>query len=157
MCYEKLSRNPEIYLFFISDFAALLGHSRYSLCTVLQLHHFEITQDKCNFRLKNVNEGRTTNPVVWRYQHFDSHGEYHGTYIIGTYQWYMQKRSTLASTLSKVHAMASDDTQLSYSAGEKLQEFTRLGYPAGIRKYMCHSMAIKTGDKVWFAVGKTLV
>jgi len=66
----------------------------------------------------------------------------------------MQKRSTLAGTLSKVNVMASDDTQLFYSANEKLKEFTRLGYPVGIRKYMCHSMAFKTGNKTWYAIGK---
>ena len=103
---------------------------------------FDIEKDKCNFRLKNTNEGRSTNPAVWRYQHFDSYGEY------------MQKRSTLASTLTKVDVMASNDTQLFYSASEKLKEFKELDYPVGIRKYMCHSMAFKTENKTWFAVGK---
>ena len=101
---------------------------------------FSIDASGCHYRLKNANEGRTGDPVVWRYQHFNSYGEY------------AQKRSTLAGCLTKVHGMASDTTQLFYSGVEKLKEFAELGYPRGIRRYACTSMVFKTGDRTWFDI-----
>ena len=91
-------------------------------------------------RLKNLNEGRVDDPAVWRYQHFNSYGEY------------TQKRSTLAACLSKVQNMASDSQQLMYSALQKLDEFKRLEYPLGIRKYMCMKMALNGGDTTWWRI-----
>ena len=97
---------------------------------------FEVTPNGFKYRLKNTNEG-TTKPMVWRYQHFDSYGAY------------QQKRSTLMASLRKVDKMASDGEQLLRSGSAKLQEFTRLRYPAGIRKFMCEVMYRDTGKIEW--------
>jgi len=102
--------------------------------------YFAVTQGGIQTRLKNLNEGRVENPAVWRYQHFNSYGEY------------TQKRSTLAACLSKVQNMASDSQQLMYSALQKLDEFKRLEYPLGIRKYMCMKMALNGGDATWWKI-----
>ena len=78
------------------------------------------------FRLKNKNENATE---VWRYHHFNSALNY------------QMKRSCMMATLRKVHKMASDQVQLKISGMAKLKEFGNLGYPVGIRKYMCSIMA----------------
>ena len=85
---------------------------------------------------KNANE-ETSEPVVWRYQHFESYGAY------------QQKRSTMMATLRKVEKMASDGKQLLLSGSEKLLEFDRLGYPVGIRRFMCEVLYRDTGKVEW--------
>ena len=78
---------------------------------------FEITDaNTLRYWLKNTNsEGES--PKVWRYAHFDSHGDF------------KRKRAVLMSCLQKVQKMASDGAALRLSAGQKLAEFSNLRYP----------------------------
>ena len=62
---------------------------------------------------------------------------------------YSVKRATLIATLKKLHNMASDNKELLHSATSKLDEFRRLKYPIGIRKYMCSIMARDTANMTW--------
>ena len=87
----------------------------------------------CEYRLKNDNEITTK---VWRYHHFKSS-------LPST-----MKRATLLSTLRKVDRMSSGG-QLYHSALAKLDEFSRLGYPVGIRKFMCAILARDTSNTIW--------
>ena len=48
--------------------------------------------------------------------------------------------------------MASNAKQLKLSASAKLQEFARLRYPMGIRRFMCAIMARDTSDLTWRAI-----
>ena len=97
---------------------------------------FELKDGKLEHRLKNINEAGPMT-AVWRYQHFKSYGGY------------TTKRATLFSTLTKVHKMASDDTQLLKSALAKLDEFKAVEYPAGIRKFACAIMARDYDSLIW--------
>ena len=97
---------------------------------------FELRGDKVLLRLKNENEGQTQ-PKVWRYQHWYSATSF------------TLKRSILLAALKKVHFMASDHEQLAISARAKVQEFMNAGYPFGVIKFMCSSMATTTGERVW--------
>ena len=72
--------------------------------------------------LKNDNEKGTE---IWRYQNFASYGKY------------QQKKAVMQAALRKVHHMASDQGMLYKSAQDKLREFTRAGYPKGVRRYVC--------------------
>ena len=53
------------------------------------------------------------------------------------------------ATLRKVDKAASSRLQLVQSAEAKLQEFARLGYPKGIRRFMCAIMARDTSNTAW--------
>ena len=99
---------------------------------------FTVTPDnRIDFKLENAN---AQEQKVWRYHHYNSG------------QTYTIKRATMLATLQKVHRMASDDIQLRNSAMDKLNEFKKLGYPLGIRKYMCAIMARDTSNVSWRAV-----
>ena len=82
-------------------------------------------------RLKNDHEHGVK---VWRYHDYISDLPM------------ITKRSILMSTLRKVHKMASDDDELAVSAMDKLRE---LGYPKGVRKYMCAIMARDYSNLTW--------
>ena len=97
---------------------------------------FELRGNEVLLRLKNDNEG-TIQPKVWRYQHWYSATNF------------TLKRSILLAALKKVHFMASDHEQLAISARAKVQEFMNAGYPFGVIKFMCSSMANTTGERVW--------
>ena len=95
---------------------------------------FESDGLNCEFRLKNANEDADK---VWRYHHYESSLPYE------------MKRACLLATLRKVHKMASSRVQLIKSAEAKLQEFTQLQYPKGIRKFMCAIMARDSSNTAW--------
>ena len=97
----------------------------------------EFTQfnNEVSHRLKNVNAKQPGK--VCRYLHFHSYGDY------------TQKRTTLLSTLRKVHKYASDDAELFESAIDKLMEFKILKYPKGILRYMCAIMARDNSSMIW--------
>ena len=59
------------------------------------------------------------------------------------------KRNILLAALKKVHFMANTHEQLAISAKAKIQEFMKAGYPFGVIKFMCNSMAATTGEHVW--------
>ena len=90
--------------------------------------------EKYVYRLKNDNEETTK---VWRYHHWHSNLPM------------AMKRATMLSTLRKVHKMASSGDQLVISASAKLNEFKRLLYPVGVRKYMCAILARDTSNTIW--------
>ena len=93
------------------------------------------------YRLKNANEsGRH----VWRYHHYLSALDY------------TTKRATLLSTLQKVDKMASDEDQLVISGHAKCAEFVTLGYPRGIIRYMCATIARDSGNAGWLRVRSRL-
>ena len=98
---------------------------------------FELHDNNLSTRLKNINE---IEHRVWRYHHYYSQIDY------------KIKRSTLLASLRKVHHMASNAKQLKLSASAKLQEFARLRYPMGIRRFMCAIMARDTSDLTWRAI-----
>ena len=101
---------------------------------------FEVSDDgHLLLRLKNTNEG-TVIPKVWRYQHWHSATSY------------TLKRNILLAALKKVHHMASDKEQLAISARAKIHEFQRAGYPFGVIKFMCNSLAATTGQHIWRTV-----
>ena len=96
--------------------------------------NFQKIGNDVEYRLKNKNEVDT---AVWRYHH------YHSAMSIKL------KRSCLMATLRKVHKMASNNEQLKLSGLAKLREFEKLGYPAGIRRYMCAIMARDNSNVTW--------
>ena len=102
---------------------------------------FELQEHGFEYRLKNANEGMES-PAVWRYQHWSSYGAY------------QQRRSTMLATLRKVDKMASSGRQLLISGDAKLKEFERLGYPVGVRRFMCAVLARDTGKIEWWALRK---
>ena len=79
----------------------------------------EIKDQRLTFRLKNVNEDG--DQKVWRYARWLDGGPF------------SVKRGILLSSLRKVNAYASDETQLCKSAIAKLKEFRHAGYPIGTR------------------------
>ena len=85
-------------------------------------------------RLKNDNE---IERKVWRYHHYESGLPYD------------MKRATMLATLRKVHKMASNNNMLVKSALAKLNEFRELGYPAGIRRFMCAILARDYRNTYW--------
>ena len=95
-------------------------------------------EDNILLRLKNDNEG-AVQKKIWRYQHWFSATSF------------TLKRSILLAALKKVHFMASDHEQLAISARAKIQEFMDAGYPFGVLKFMCSSMAITTGERMWLS------
>jgi hypothetical protein len=68
-------------------------------------------------RLKNVNEGRETNPIAWRYHRFDS------------FCSLSMKEGVMISCMRKIGQHASDEANFQYSLECKLKEFEALGYP----------------------------
>ena len=68
---------------------------------------FEITETNTDRHwLRNTNSGGEA-PKVWRYAHFDSHGDFN------------RKRAVLMACLQKVQKMASDGAALRLSASQK--------------------------------------
>ena len=59
------------------------------------------------------------------------------------------KRSCMLATLRKIQKMASNNEQLRLSGLAKLKEFEDLGYPVGVRKYMCAILARDTSNVTW--------
>ena len=55
----------------------------------------------------------------------------------------------MMATLRKVHKMATSNRMLVQSAEAKLNEFRDLGYPRGIRKYMCAILARDYSSTYW--------
>ena len=55
---------------------------------------------------------------------------------------------------SRASNMASDDGMLMKSAQAKLREFAFVGYPAGLRKYICVGLGHATGNETWFILSK---
>ena len=55
----------------------------------------------------------------------------------------------MMATLRKVNKMASDGDQLMLSGAAKVSEFEHLGYPAGIRKFMCEVLYRDTERVEW--------
>ena len=101
---------------------------------------FKITRNNyLRMWLKNDNESETK---IWRYQDFRSYGKY------------QQKKAILQAALRKVHHMASDGGMLYKSAQDKLREFTRAGYPKGVRRYVCVGLGHATGNEAWFVISK---
>ena len=101
---------------------------------------FEVKGGKIEYRLKNTNaEG---GKKVWRYHSFDS-------YTPNT-----QKVSTMKAVLKKVDKMASDQAQRWRSAIYKLEEFSRLGYPAVIRRHACLAIAEEVDTALWREIAK---
>ena len=92
---------------------------------------FKLTNNNLRMWLKNDNEGETK---IWRYQDFGSYGKY------------QHKKAILQAALRKVYHMASDDGMLYKSAQDKLREFTRAGYPKGVRRYVCVGLGHATGN-----------
>ena len=103
-------------------------------------NEFTITDGHIQYWLKNTN---TIQYNVWRYQHINS------------YTPYSQKRATLVATLKKVDRMASDAEMCYYSAQDKLREFTSLGYPTTMLRYVCQRVGRETGHRIWFSIAKT--
>ena len=105
---------------------------------------FEITDaNTLRYWLKNTNsEGES--PKVWRYAHFDSHGDF------------KRKRAVLMSCLQKVQKMASDGAALRLSAGQKLAEFSNLRYPRKMLWTACTTMGVSTRNTIWFRVREQL-
>ena len=66
------------------------------------------------------------------------------------------KRATLLSTLRKVDLHASDGKQLQISAMAKVNEFLRLGYPAGTLRFMCSTLALETRRTEWYQIRKLI-
>ena len=100
-----------------------------------------ITRDgHFSHQLKNVNEGRATQPMVWRYQRWDSFGS---TSV---------KTGVLMGCLMKVEKMASDELSFRQSLAHKVQEFKALGYPSRVLKAACARMheRIQEGSWHWF-------
>ena len=62
------------------------------------------------------------------------------------------KRQVVLATLKKVERMASNVDQLWKSAIPILEEFTNLGYPIGILKFMCAVVAKDTCSRVWLDI-----
>ena len=87
--------------------------------------------------LKNQNECGEP-PKVWRYAHFDSHGDFN------------QKRSVMMACLKKVGKMASDQHVLQKSASQKIAEFSRLRYPRKLLWSACTTMGVKSRNPAWF-------
>ena len=85
-------------------------------------------------KIKNDNEEERK---IWRYHHYDSALPYE------------MKRATMMATLRKVHKMASNNKMLTDSAIAKLNEFRDLGYPQGIRKFMCAILARDNHSTYW--------
>ena len=102
---------------------------------------FVVENQQIHSRLKNDNEWKKN---VWRYHHYDSHLSYE------------MKRATLHSTLGKVDLHASDSKQLQLSAMAKANEFLRLGYPAGILRHMCSTLALETRRTTWYHIRKLI-
>ena len=96
---------------------------------------------RLKYRLKNDNEQETK---VWRYHDYRSRLDY------------TTKRGILCSTLRKVNKMASDKSQLLISGVAKCEEFLSLGYPAGILRKFCTTLAHQTDNKTWFDIREHL-
>ena len=91
------------------------------------------------FELKNDNEHCMK---IWRYQDFRSYGRF------------QQKKAVMQAALRKVFDMASDDGMLMRSAQAKLREFACVGYPAGVRRYVCVGLGHATKNETWFILSK---
>ena len=65
-----------------------------------------------------------------------------------------QESCATSRALRKVYYMASDDGMLYKSAQDKLREFTRAGYPKGVRRYVCVGLGHATGNEAWFVISK---
>ena len=79
---------------------------------------------------------------IWRYQDFRSYGRF------------QQKKAVMQAALRKVFDMASDDGMLMRSAQAKLREFACVGYPAGVRRYVCVGLGHATKNETWFILSK---
>ena len=88
----------------------------------------------CECKIKNDNEHER---AVWRYHHYNSGLPYE------------MKRATMMATLRKVHKMATSNGMLVQSAEAKLNEFRELGYPRGIRRFMCAILARDYNSTYW--------
>ena len=104
---------------------------------------FELKENKAQYKLKNVNWGENQNKV-WRYQNYNSYGKY------------SQKRGNLMGCLKKINKMASDEGQLISSAWRKLEEFRRLGFPLGVRNFLCGALARASDNRGWWIIRKML-
>ena len=71
-----------------------------------------------------------------------------------SYGKYLQKKAIIQTALRKVHHMASDNGMLMKSALDKLREFANVGYPAGVRRFVCVGLGYETGNDTWFIVSK---
>ena len=100
---------------------------------------FALQNNNIRTWLKNDNEVETK---IWRYQDFRSHGKY------------QQKKAVLQGALRKVNHMASDNGMLIRSALDKLREFANVGYPAGVRRFVCVGLGCETGNDTWFIISK---
>ena len=99
---------------------------------------FRVTRfNRIQHWLKNKNECGEP-PKVWRYAHFDSHGDFN------------QKRSVMMACLQKVGKMASDQHVLEKSASQKIAEFSRLRYPRKLLWSACTTMGVKSRNPAWF-------
>ena len=106
--------------------------------------HIEIKDRRLTFRLKNVNEDGDRK--VWRYA---------ARWLDGAP--FNVKRGLLLSSLRKVHAYASDETQLCKSAIAKLKEFSKAGYPRGVLLYMCNVVYTSTQVRTWRYLATTYI
>ena len=105
---------------------------------------FEITEmNTIRHWLKNTNSSGEP-PKVWRYAHFDSHGDF------------TQKRAVLMACLQKVQKMASDGAALRMSAQQKLAEFSNLCYPRKMLWTACTTMGVSTHHTMWFRIREQL-
>ena len=60
-----------------------------------------------------------------------------------------RKRATVLAVMKKIHMAASDNITLYKSAMERMNEFRDLGYPIGVRKFICAVMATTYSDLTW--------
>ena len=88
-------------------------------------------------RLKNLNEERDTNPMMWRYHRYDS------------FSAEAMKTGVLVGCLRKVALMASDEENFRYSLTSKLKEFQALGYPVRFLRRVCARMQTRYTDQRW--------
>ena len=95
----------------------------------LETRILELTRDgRFVLRLKNVNEGRESDPAVWRYQRWDSFGSESA------------KVGVLIGCLRKVEWMASDELRFHQGLRYKVREFEALGYPRRVLQSACARM-----------------
>ena len=83
---------------------------------------YAIKDNNIAYWLKNDNIN-ADQPVVWRYQHFDS------------YAPYAQKKAAVSAALTKIQHHASGEKEMIRSGIRKLREFQCAGYPYAVLKY----------------------
>ena len=73
-----------------------------------------------------------------------------------SYMPFEQKRSIMMACLTKVQERSNDWKKMGKSILDKLYEFLKLGYPAGMLRYMCAKLAYITRDTAWYTIRQSL-